>query len=118
MTTPSFMPELSDVLAAGIAAGAAAAFPNMGSPQTAAVEQGVSQIVGKIAAGYFTITDVATQENLGVTEHDALVGVTRAGYSLSQKSRKNQRVLMDGLKGVMCSVMGKQLATYLKPATA
>jgi hypothetical protein len=115
MTTPNFLPELSDILAAGIAAGASMAFPNLGSPNTAAMEQGVAQVAGKIAAGYFTITDVATQDNLGITEHDAFVGALRAGYSLMQKGRKNQRVATDGLKGVMCSVAGKQLAKYLKP---
>jgi len=118
MSTLNVMPELSDLLATGVAAAAAAAFPNMGSPNGAAMEQIGAQIVGKVAANYFTVTDVASSDNLGIGEHDALVGLIRAGYSLSQKSRKNQRVLTDGVKGTLCSIMGKQLAKYLKPAPA
>ena len=112
----NFLPELSDLLAAGVAAVTSMAMSGMGSPQNSAMEQLGSQIVGKVGAGYFNITDAVQSPTLGITEHDAFVGASRAGYSLSQK-RSNQRVLMEGLKGVLCSVAGKQLAQNLQGTT-
>ena len=113
-SVPDIMPKLEDFLAAGAAAAGSMLMSGMGSPQGSAMEQLGAQLVGKLAAGYFSISDVASSEALGVQERDVLTGALRAGYSLSQK-RKNQRVAFDGLKGAVCSAAGRQLKAYLTP---
>lgn len=102
------MPTLEDLLGAGAAA-AMAAFQKM-SPSREAVEQLVSQLVAKNLANYVSTTDSMTSNDfpLPVGESDMLTGVVRAGYGLSQ-SRANKAVLMDGLRGVFASVLGKEL---------
>jgi hypothetical protein len=77
-----------------------------GDPKKEALEQLGSAVAGRVAAGYLTMSDGGLA---GVPEKDVLVGVSRGAYSLS-KSRSNQRVATDALKGVVCSMAGKKLA--------
>ena len=113
MSQLNLVPELSDLAASGAAAVASMAISGLGSPANSAMEQLGSQIVGKVAANYFEVSDMTGSEALGTSEKDVLVGVTRGAYSLSQK-RNNNRVMMDAVKGLMCSIAGSQFATYLK----
>lgn len=112
MSNVDFLPKLEDLLAAGTAAAASSAFSGLGSPQQAFMEQGVAQVVAKVAANYFDVTNVG-ENVVGVSEHCVWTGLLRGGYSL-QQSRKNNRVMMDSLKGLLCCEMGKQLAKYLR----
>jgi len=108
----NLLPNMNDLVAAGLAAASAAMFSGMGSPGQAGLEQLVAQVAGKVGAGYLNITDGANMPELGIQEHDMLVGVLRAGYSAQQK-RSNNRILMDGGKGVLCSALGRQLGVQL-----
>lgn len=116
-TNIDIMPKLSDILAAAVAAGSAMAFTGQGSPAVAATEQFIAQIAGRVTANYFSLTDNLHSEGGTVTEQDVHVGLLRGGYSLSLR-RKNNRVLMDAAKGLICSVAGKQIDQQFVNKTA
>lgn len=116
MSELSLMPKLSDVIAAGLAAAASMAIGGMGTPANSAMEQFVSQLVGRVGAHYVDSTDVMTSTNGTVGEEDFYIGAARGAYSLSQK-RSNNRVLMEGVKGVLCSVAGKELRKSIGTTT-
>jgi hypothetical protein len=108
MSQINFLPTLPDLLAGVVAAAASGLNLTSGSPSGEFMEQVGAQVVGKIGAKYFAITDPVQEETLGLTEHDMYVGFTRGAYSSSQK-RVGNRALMDGFKGLLFSALGQQV---------
>lgn len=111
MSSPSLkvIPTLEDFMAGAVAAGVAS-FQKQ-SPAREAMEQLGSGLVADNIANYSQFSDNMTSNALSVPieEGDMLTGAVRAGYSM-YNGRSNKAVLMDGVKGVLCRLVGRELA--------
>lgn len=111
------IPMLDDLLGAGVSAGVAGLRGK--SPGRCAAEQLASAMVAKNVANYTAFTDGMTSDALQVpiNETDMLTGVVRAGWSM-YKGRSSQENIMEGLGGVLASVMGRELRKSFFPSAS
>jgi hypothetical protein len=116
MSSPTlkFLPELEDLLAAAASAGIA--YFQKENPTREATEQILSAIVAENLANYSSLTDSFKSDSMMVQEDDALTGVVRAGYSMS-RNRSTKAVMMDGVKGVVCQILGRELKKSVFPSS-
>lgn len=112
-TALDIKPTLGDLFASLVAVVASVAnFTGNSNAGQEGLEQLGSQIVGRIAASYFSLTDDLQNDDLGIKESDIYVGVVRAVYSMSQK-RNSTRSMMDGVRGIVYSLIGQQVHTNI-----
>ena len=111
------IPNRDDIASTLTAVGASMAFKGYGAPWDNGIEQLVSIIVGRNLAARIEGTDRSDPTASTVKEYDMYTGLGRAGYS-GYKKRSNERVGMDGLKGVLCNIVGREVIKSFFPPTA
>lgn len=114
MSEMKLIPNRDDLASAATAVGSAMAFKGQGEPWNAGLEQLVATLVGWNIAERIDSTDRTSPLTATIKEHDVYTGVVRAGWS-AYKGRGNQRIAMDGAKGVICNIVGREIVTQFFP---
>ena len=110
------IPNRDDIASSLVAVGSAMAFKGQGEPWNAGLEQIVAIIVGRNIAARIESSDRTDPAGSTVQEYDMYTGILRAGWS-AYKSRGNQRIAMDGAKGVLCNILGREVVKSFFPKT-
>jgi len=108
------IPNRDDIASALTAVGSAMAFKGQGEPWNAGIEQIASIMVGRNIAARIESTDRSDPAGSTIKEYDVYTGGIRAGWS-AYKGRGNQRIAMDGAKGVVCNIIGRELIKNFFP---